>query len=45
MDDAERDRAQRQTLLQSMVAIAAAVVIMVLMFSPQTFVGLEDLNG
>ncbi len=44
VDDVDRDRAQRQTLLQSMVAIVAAGVIMVLMFSPQTLVGPEDLN-
>jgi Cu+-exporting ATPase len=44
VDDVERDRAQRQTLIQAAISIAAAVAIMVLMFSPQTFVGLEDLN-
>jgi P-type Cu+ transporter len=43
-DDLERERAQRQTLVQSLVAIAAAAVFMVLMFAPQTAVAMEDLN-
>ena len=44
VDDVERDRALRQTLIQAGISIAAALTIMVLMFSPQTFVGIEDLN-
>ena len=44
VDDLERERAQRQTLFQAVVAIAAAVVIMVLMFTPQTLVAMDDLN-
>ena len=43
-DDLEREHAQRQTLFQALVAIASAVVIMVLMFAPQTLVAMEDLN-
>ena len=43
-DDLERERAQRQTLFQALVAIASAAVIMVLMFAPQTLVAMEDLN-
>ncbi|HEX4898878.1 MAG TPA: heavy metal translocating P-type ATPase, partial [Candidatus Limnocylindrales bacterium] len=43
-DDLERERAQRQTLFQAGVAIAAALVFMVLMFTPQTAVAMEDLN-
>jgi Cu+-exporting ATPase len=43
-DDLERERAQRLTLIQSLVAIAAAAVFMVLMFLPQTVVAMEDLN-
>ena len=44
VDDVEHDRAQRRTLIQAVVSIAAALAIMALMFTPQTFVGLEDLN-
>ena len=43
-DDAERERAQRQTLLQAVVSIGAAAVIMVLMFTPQTAVAMTDIN-
>jgi len=43
-EDAERERAQRQTLVQALVAIGAAIVFMVLMFTPQTRVSMEDLN-
>ncbi len=43
-DDAERERAQRHTLFQALVAIGAALLIMVLMFTPQTVVAMEDLN-
>ncbi|MBF8290585.1 MAG: copA, partial [Chloroflexi bacterium] len=43
-DDLERERAQRQTLLQAAVSVASALVIMVLMFTPQTVVAMEDLN-
>ncbi len=43
-DDLERERAQRHTLFQALVAIAAAVVIMVLMFTPQTLVAMGDIN-
>ncbi|MHB8890843.1 MAG: heavy metal translocating P-type ATPase [Candidatus Limnocylindrales bacterium] len=43
-DDAERERAQRQTLFQAVVSIVAAVVIMVLMFTPQTAVAMTDIN-
>ncbi len=43
-DDAERAVVQRWTLFQSVVAIGAALVFMVLMFWPQTVVAMEDLN-
>jgi P-type Cu+ transporter len=43
-DDLERQRAQRLTLIQSLVSIAAAAVFMVLMFVPQTVIAMEDLN-
>jgi Cu+-exporting ATPase len=43
-EDLERERAQRQTLFQAGVSIAAALVFMVLMFTPQTTVAMEDLN-
>jgi Cu+-exporting ATPase len=43
-DDLQRERAQRETLLQATVAIVAAVVFMVLMFVPQTTIAMEDLN-
>jgi Cu+-exporting ATPase len=43
-EDLERERAQRQTLIQAGVSIAAALVFMVLMFTPQTTVAMEDLN-
>ncbi len=43
-EDLERERAQRLTLIQSLVAIVAAVVFMVLMFVPQTVIAMEDLN-
>jgi Cu+-exporting ATPase len=41
---AEKARELRHTLIQSVVSTAAAVVIMVLMFWPQTVVAMEDLN-
>ncbi len=43
-DDVERERHQRQTLLQALVAIGAAALIMIVMFSPQTLLGMEDVN-
>jgi Cu+-exporting ATPase len=43
-EDLERERAQRQTLVQAGVSIAAALAFMVLMFTPQTTVAMEDLN-
>ena len=43
-DDVEHARAQRQTLFQAGVSIAAALVFMVAMFTPQTSIAMEDLN-
>ena len=43
-EDAERDRALRETLRMSATAIAASAVFMVLMFWPQTLVSMEDIN-
>ncbi len=43
-DDLERERAQRLTLIQSLISIAAAAVFMTLMFIPQTAIAMEDLN-
>jgi Cu+-exporting ATPase len=43
-DDAEREQAQRRTLVQAVVSIGAAIVFMVLMFWPQTVWAMEDLN-
>ncbi len=43
-EDLERERAQRQTLLQAAVAIGASLVFMVLMFTPQTVVAMTDIN-
>ena len=43
-DDVERERAQRTTLIQAVVSIAAALVFMALMFVPQTRIAMEDLN-
>ncbi|OGO54722.1 MAG: copper-translocating P-type ATPase [Chloroflexi bacterium RBG_16_72_14] len=43
-DDLEHARAQRQTLVQAGVSIAAALVFMVAMFTPQTSIAMEDLN-
>ena len=43
-DDLERERAQRKTLLQAGISVAAALVFMVAMFTPQTVVAMEDLN-
>jgi Cu+-exporting ATPase len=43
-DDIEHARAQRETLFQAAVSIAAAVVFMVAMFTPQTTIAMEDLN-
>ena len=40
----ERERAQRTTLIQAVVSIAAALVFMTLMFVPQTRIAMEDLN-
>jgi copper-(or silver)-translocating P-type ATPase len=41
---ADKARELRWTLLQSVVSIATAVVIMFLMFWPQTVVAMEDIN-
>jgi P-type Cu+ transporter len=43
-EDRERERAQRTTLIQAAVSIAAALVFMTLMFVPQTRIAMEDLN-
>jgi P-type Cu+ transporter len=43
-EDLEREKAQRQTLRMAIVSIAAAVVFMVLMFVPQTVIGMETIN-
>ena len=43
-EDLERERAQRQTLIQALVAIGASILFMVLMFTPQTVVAMADLN-
>ena len=43
-EDLERGRALRETLRMSLVSIAASVVIMVLMFWPQTVVSMADIN-
>ncbi len=43
-EDVERERAQRQTLFQALVSIGAAIVFMVLMFTPQTTIAMEDIN-
>src|SRR3990172_686166 len=43
-DDLERERAQRQTLLQAGISVAAALVFMAAMFTPQTAVAMADLN-
>ncbi len=43
-EDLERDRALRETLRMSIAAIAASVVVMVLMFWPQTVVSMTDIN-
>jgi Cu+-exporting ATPase len=43
-EDRERERAQRQTLIQAVVAIGAALVFMALMFIPQTRISMEDIN-
>ena len=43
-EDLERERAQRHTLFQAGVAIAAAVVFMVAMFTPQTGIAMVDIN-
>src|SRR3990172_6288800 len=43
-DDLERERAQRQTLLQAGISVAAALTFMAAMFTPQTVVAMEDLN-
>jgi P-type Cu+ transporter len=43
-EDRERERAQRQTLLQAGVSVVTALVIMVAMFWPQTVVAMEDIN-
>jgi P-type Cu+ transporter len=43
-EDLERERAQRQTLIQSTVSIVTALLIMVAMFWPQTVVAMEDIN-
>jgi Cu+-exporting ATPase len=43
-DDLERERAQRITLVQAVASIAVALGIMLVMFVPQSAVGLETLN-
>ena len=43
-EDLERERAQRHTLFQAAVSIGAALVFMVLMFLPQTAIGMESIN-
>jgi Cu+-exporting ATPase len=43
-EDLERERAQRQTLLQAAVTIAAALAFMVAMFTPQTRIAMVDIN-
>ena len=43
-DDIERERIQKQTLFQAVVAIGAAVLIMIAMFTPQTVVAMMDIN-
>ena len=43
-EDREREAAQRRTLIQAVVAIAAAIVFMVAMFWPQTRIAMEDIN-
>ncbi|HSO29665.1 MAG TPA: heavy metal translocating P-type ATPase, partial [Candidatus Sulfomarinibacteraceae bacterium] len=43
-DDLERERHQRETLLQAGVSVVAALLIMVAMFTPQTAVAMEDIN-
>ena len=43
-EDAEREKAQRRTLVQALVSVGAALVFMVLMFWPQTVWAMEDLN-
>jgi Cu+-exporting ATPase len=43
-EDIEREGALRTTLIQAGVSIAAALVFMVLMFTPQTVVAMEDIN-
>ncbi len=43
-EDAEREVAQRRTLLQAGVAIGAALVMMAAMFWPQTTIAMADLN-
>ncbi len=44
LDDVERERAQRTTLIQAVAAIVTALGIMLVMFVPQTAVGVETLN-
>jgi len=43
-DDIEREKAQRRTLIQAGVSIAAAIVFMILMFWPQTVWAMEEIN-
>ena len=43
-EDREREAAQRETLRMSVIAIAAAAVFMVAMFTPQTVIAMEDVN-
>jgi Cu+-exporting ATPase len=43
-EDIEREKAQRETLRMAIVSIAAAVVFMVLMFFPQTVIGMVEIN-
>jgi P-type Cu+ transporter len=43
-EDLEREKAQRETLRMALVSIGAAVVFMLLMFVPQTAIGMETIN-
>ncbi len=43
-EDLEREKAQRETLRMAIVSIAAAIVFMVLMFVPQTVIGMTEIN-
>jgi Cu+-exporting ATPase len=43
-EDIEREHAQRQTLVQAIVAIGASIAFMAAMFLPQTAVGMDVIN-